>query len=114
MTDKGLSTEVGGHSHKDGFASAIKGTLLADTGTLMQGAEDTSNIVISYKNAIRLMTDDLVVNHNVLALPGVRDPFLTDFAKQRVEDYGKALYLMDIQYLDKDGTRIFVDEKGIA
>lgn len=114
MTDKGLSTESGGHSNKDGFASAIKGTLLADTGTLMQGAEDTSNVVVSYKNAIRLMTDDLVVNHNVLALPGVRDPFLTDFAKQRVEDYGKALYLMDIQYLDKDGTRVFVDEKGVA
>ena len=119
MTDKGLSTETGGHSHKDGFASAIKGTLLTEAVALggsipMQGSEDTSNIVLSYKNAIRLMTDDLVVNHNVLALPGVRDPFLTDFVKQRVEDYGKALYLMDIQYLDKDGTRVFVNEKGIA
>lgn len=114
MTDKGLSTESGGHSHVDGFASAIKGTLLTDTGTLMQGAEDSSNIVASYKNAIRLMTDDLVVNHNVLALPGVRDPFLTDFVKQRVEDYGKALYLMDIQYIDKDGERVFVNERGVA
>lgn len=118
MTDKGLSTEAGGHSHKDGFASALKNTLVAGeantSSALMHGFEDESNIVSSYKNAIRVMTDDLVVNHNVFVMPGVRDPFLTDFAKDRVEEYGKALLLMDIQYLDNAGNRIFVDEKGVA
>lgn len=114
MTDKGLSTEVGGHSSSSGFASALKDTDAADKNNLMQGYEDNSNVVASFKNAIRLMTDDLVVNHNVLVLPGVRDPFITDFAKSRVEDYGKALYVMDVQQIDKSGNRVFVDAKGTA
>ena len=60
------------------------------------------------------MTDDMVVNHNIISLPGIRDRFITDYVKQKVESYGKALYVMDIEYLDKLNERVFIDEKGIA
>jgi len=120
MTDKGSAIAEGGKASSDGFLSAIKGTANTTiSGTvakeaLMQGFENTNNVVASFKNAIRLMTDGMVVNHNVLVVPGIRDAFITDFAKQRVEEYGKAIYLMDIPYYDKNATRTFVSEKGVA
>lgn len=123
MTDKGSAIDrlEGGKASSDGFLSAIKGTAKdtiggneASSDDLMQGFENTNNVVASFKNAIRLMTDGMVVNHNVLVVPGIRDAFITDFAKQRVEEYGKAIYLMDIPYYDKNATRTFVSEKGVA
>ena len=52
-----------------------------------------NNAITSYRNAVRLMTDELVVDHNVLVVPGIRDTLITDFAARRVRDYGKAIYL---------------------
>jgi len=52
----------------------------------------------------------MVSNVNVIALPGIRDSFVTDYALQKVKDYGMALYLMDIPYYDSNTTRIFDGE----
>ena len=93
LTDKSTSTESGG---------------LAETSGL------NTNSVISYRNAVRLMTDELVVDHNVLVVPGIRDTLITDFAARRVKDYGKAIYLMDIAHYTSGGDRIFVDSRGVA
>jgi hypothetical protein len=119
MTDKGSAIKEGGKASSTGFSSPVKNTSTeaddaATSADLMQGFENTNNVVASFKNAIRLMTDGMVVNHNVLVVPGIRDAFITDFAKQRVEEYGKAIYLMDIPYYDKSATRTFVSEKGVA
>ncbi len=122
MTDKSSSTVTGGLAHVNGFESGLRLTKkdTADTkaaqnaGELMQGAEDNNNIVNSYKTAIRIMTDELLVTHNVLVIPGIRDKFITDFAVDRVKnDYKKALYLMDIEYYDKDSIRVYVSSNGI-
>jgi hypothetical protein len=93
LTDKSTSTETGG--------------LAASTGL-------NTNTVISYRNAVRLMTDEMVVDHNVLVVPGIRDNLITDFAARRVKDFGKAIYLMDIAHYTSAGTRIFVDSRGVA
>ena len=50
-----------------------------------------NNVIMSYRNAVRLMTDELVIDHNVLVVPGIRDSLITDFAARRVRDYGKAI-----------------------
>ena len=122
MTDKSSSTVTGGLAHVNGFECGLRLTKkdTADTkaaqnaGELMQGAEDNNNIVNSYKTAIRIMTDELLVTHNVLVIPGIRDKFITDFAVDRVKnDYKKALYLMDIEYYDKDSIRVYVSSNGI-
>ncbi len=111
MTDRAASTESGGKAGDGGFTSGLKGT--DDATGIMQGTEDQNNIVASIKNAVRIMTDELVVNHNVLAIPGIRDPFVTDFVKDRIEEYGRALFLMDIQQYDSDNIRVFVDSRGV-
>ncbi len=111
MTDRSASTEVGGKAGDGGFTSGLFGT--DDATSIMQGTEDQNNIIASFKNAIRVMTDELVVNHNILAIPGIRDPFITDFVKDRIEEYGSALYLMDIQQYDSSSARVFVDSRGV-
>jgi hypothetical protein len=129
MTDLGVSAEkekgissLSGKASVKGFESGLRKTVV-DTGDpteaqaaadLMQGSESTNNLISSLHNAVRIMTDELVVNHNVLVLPNVRDSFTSDFVKVRIESYGKALYLMDIPFYDKDGNRLYVNEKGIS
>lgn len=110
MTDRAASIEPGGKASDAGFTSALTAT----TNAVLQGGEEENNVVASYLNAINLMTDEMVVNHNVLILPNVRDPFITDYAKLRSESFGKALFVMDIPQHDASGTRVFVNEKGVS
>ena len=115
FTDRGTST-VSAAMSSDGvggkaiaYTSGLSGTSNAD----MHGAELQNNLVISYRNAIRIMTDEMIVDHNVLVVPGIRDAIITDFVANRVKKYGKALYLMDIPHFDNDDKRIFVSSNGI-
>lgn len=55
------------------------------------------------------MTDPMTVRHNLLAIPGIRDPYITDEALQGVRAYSLAMYVMDIQHYDEDGNRLFAD-----
>tara|TARA_Y100000592_G_scaffold186_1_gene258 strand:+ start:7069 stop:10203 length:3135 start_codon:yes stop_codon:yes gene_type:complete len=114
FTDRSSSTDVGGHARDGGYASGLAATDDADNSLVMQGVELNNNSVISYRNAIRVMTDEMIVDHNVLIVPGIRDSLVTDFAARRVKSYGKAIYLMDIPHVDASGTRIFVSSRGIA
>ena len=123
MTDLSASTETqlvgspspdNGKAHEEGFDSGIKGTLKSESNPTMQGFENKNNVISSLRNAVEIMTDEMVVNHNVLALPGIRDPFVTDYVKSRVEAYGRAMYLMDIPQYDAETLRIFVSERGLA
>lgn len=120
MTDKAASIEVSaanpaseldaGKASTSGFTSGLAGT----TNAVIQGSEKENNVVSSYLNAIDVMTNEMVVNHNILAIPNIRDPFITDTVKIKCEEYGKAIYLMDIPQYDDDGLRVFVNEKGIS
>ena len=53
------------------------------------------------------MTDPMLINHNALVIPGIREPLIVDSAAAKVRDYGKAIYLMDIPSFDSDGIRLF-------
>ena len=111
FTDRSSSADAGGKAGSTGYSSGLFKT--NDSTGIMSGTEENNNSVASYKNAIRVMTDEMVVDHNVLVVPGIRDSLVTDFAARRVRDYGKAIYLMDIPHLDSDNTRIFVSSSGI-
>ena len=71
------------------------------------GTGQTNNNVASYVAAVNIMTDPLQVNHNVLAIPGIREPFITDYTSQQVKQYGLAYYVMDIEKFDENGNRLF-------
>jgi hypothetical protein len=77
--------------------------------TNMAGAGQSNNAVASYKTAIDIMTDPLAVSTNVLTLPGIREPFLTDYAAKRSQEYGMALYIMDVPSYNDDAVRLYDD-----
>lgn len=73
----------------------------------MMGTGKDNNVISSYRQAIKIMTEPMTVRHNLLAIPGIRDPYITDFAANSVRDYSMAMYVMDIPNYDGDQTRIF-------
>jgi hypothetical protein len=115
LTDRSSSTDTGGHAGAGGFASGLTKTQSNNTNEI-SGTLLNNNAVASYKNAIRVMTDDMVVNHNILVVPGIREPLITDFASRRASSYGKALYVMDIPHYStaSSNSRLFVSSNGLV
>jgi hypothetical protein len=109
MNDKAASTEnasggKAGDSHTGGLG--LTGT---NDGT-MSGAGKANNIVASYRKGVEIMTDPMTVRTNILCIPGIRDPYVTDFAADENKQYGMSLYLMDIPSYDEDGTRRWIGD----
>ena len=99
--DRATSTETGG--------LAVSGHVSPGFGSHLEGANKDNSAIQSYQHAIRIMNDPFTVGVNILAIPGIREPFVTNDAIKKVEAYGKSIYLMDIQQYDEDGIRIFDD-----
>jgi len=102
MNDRASSTESGGKA-----GSTVNGGLgLANTAdNTMSGRGLENSTVASYRSAVQIMTDPFNVNTNILAIPGIRDPFITDYAGDKTREYSKAIYLMDVPaYGLQDGT----------
>jgi hypothetical protein len=104
LNDKASSSDSGGKA-----GSTFNGGLgLYGTNNAgMSGKGKVHNIVNSYQVATRIMTDPMASNMNILAIPGMRDTFITDHALGKVKDYGMAIYLMDTLNYDADSNRLF-------
>lgn len=99
LNDKSSSSDTGG-----GAATAFVSPGLL---TNVNGTGRTNNAVNSYRTAVRLMTDPMVARINVMAIPGIRDPFVIDDAMIQVKDYSLALLVIDPVEYDEDGVRLF-------
>lgn len=108
--DNALMTDRASSSSTDGMAS-VGWDEDGLGGTQHTGEGKENNIVSSYRAAITQMTDPLNVSTNILAIPGIRDPFVTNFAAKRTKEYSKALYVMDIANYDSSSTRMFIDSE---
>lgn len=71
------------------------------------GAGKDNNIINSYRTAAKIITDPFNTRVNVVAVPGIRDPYVTDFIGDLVKDYGLAIYIMDIPAYDDDNNPIY-------
>ena len=101
MNDKSISLDTGG-----GASSLFSSPGMASN---MAGAGKDNNAIRSYRAAIDVMTDRFASDINILAIPGVRESFVTDHAVDKVKDFGQALYLMDMPEYDSDGNRLYDD-----
>jgi len=101
QNDKALSFDTGGGAE----SSFVSPGLAQNQG----GSSVTNNAVVAYKTAVDIMTNPLYVNTNILAMPGIREPYVTGYAAQKTKDYGFALYLMDIVPYDDTATRLYDD-----
>ena len=73
------------------------------------GQNISNNGVASYLTAINIATDPMIANNNLLAIPGIREPFVNDSAMSKVKDYGLAMHVMDIPSYDDSGNRLYDD-----
>lgn len=71
------------------------------------GAGTANNAVVAFRTAARIMTNPVASSINLLAVPGQRDPLVTDYVADAVRDFGAALYVQDIPSYDGDLVRVF-------
>ena len=76
-------------------------------GEVMLGTGKNNGVVASYRTAIEIMTDPMASNINILAIPGIRDSYVTDYAVEKNKDYSMGLYVMDIPNFDENDNRLF-------
>ena len=104
MNDKAASSDAGG-----------KGVNAPSVGLNMEfGAGDSNATVNSYKEAVNLLTDPAQSRINLLTIPGIRSDELLSHAIERVENYSKALLLMDVAHYDSNGTRLYADSTELT
>ncbi len=106
--DRAFSSDVGG--------KAIDGDpeigLNLFNGDNPMGKGRSNNSIASVNSAINIMMDPMSSNVNILAIPGVRDAYVTDHALGQVKEYSQAFYVMDIVKYDEDGTRLYDDSRA--
>lgn len=101
MNDRSISFDVGG---------AAEGSYVSPGLAQNQhGVGPSNSLVSSYKTAVDIMCNPLNVNVNILAIPGIREPYLADYASRKVRDYGMSIYLMDLVPYDESGNRLYDD-----
>lgn len=99
MNDRASSADSGG-----------KGVNSPSVGLSMTfGAGDSNATVNSYKEAVNLLTDPAQSRINLLCIPGIRSDELLSHAIDRVENYSKALLLMDVPHIDTNSNRLYED-----
>jgi phage tail sheath protein FI len=77
----------------------------------LSGKGKDNNVVAAYRTATKILTDEISSNVNILAIPGIRDVLVTDFAMEQVKNYGLAIYLMDVLGYDSEANRLFDDSR---
>jgi hypothetical protein len=107
MNDRSASTDTNGGANTSFVSPGLVDT--SGNAKNIAGTGKDNNAVASYRTAVKIMTDEMTVNTNILALPGIRDAFITDYAAQRSRDYSMLMYLMDLIEYDEDGNRLFDD-----
>ncbi|HIK67763.1 MAG TPA: hypothetical protein EYF95_07320 [Flavobacteriales bacterium] len=111
LRDRAASTDAGGKGGSD-FTGGLG--LNGTDDASMSGAGSLNNIIFSYRKAVELMTDPMIVNTNLLAIPGIRDPFITDKALRLNREYSMAMFVMDIQHYDEDENRLYDDSDAFS
>jgi len=102
MNDKATSFETR-------YGGASTTYLPAGLATNQAGTGVDNNSVNSYITAVDVMTDPLQVNVNLLALPGIREDYITNYTAKKVRDYGLSMYVMDLPNYDDNSNRIYDD-----
>ena len=99
MNDRATSSETGG--------KAVASVNIGLNSAYTPGAGTNNGIVTAYRTAAEILTNKYVSNVNVVTTPGIRDTAVTNYVSSLVQNYGFAIYLMDIPGYDYNGTRVF-------
>ncbi|MBP04964.1 MAG: hypothetical protein CMA72_09310 [Euryarchaeota archaeon] len=114
--DRSTSQDAGGLAGSTADIGLRATSYIADApgeSTNAMGIGFNNNSISSFRTAAEINTDPFAVRINLLAIPGIKDAAVSDFASERMRDYSQGLYVMDIpEFGMKDGTtstRLFDD-----
>ena len=98
--DRSLSADTGG-----------KNVTSPDIGLNLSpaGSGRRNNQVYSLQKGIDIITNPVTSKINLLAVPGIRDAYVTDYAGDKTKKYSLAMYLMDTPEYDKGSNRLYDD-----
>jgi hypothetical protein len=68
----------------------------------------TGPTIVAYKKAIDVLADKSATEFQLLAIPGLREPLVTDYAITACESRFDAMFVMDIE--ETDGTRAVIND----
>jgi hypothetical protein len=105
--DRAMSSDDGGKATQ----SQPEIGLMPINGENQSGWGRRNNAIASYNRAIDILTDPMSSNINILVTPGIREPFVTDYAMNQVRDYSRAFYVLDLIKYDEQDARIYDDTK---
>lgn len=111
LNDRASSSDTGGGAESSFVAPGLA--------VNPAGTGKNNNAVNAYRTAARIMTDPFTIaanspttpGINLLAIPGIRDTFVTDFVSTVTKEFGLAMYLMDLVPYDDQGVRLFDDDE---
>ena len=110
MTDRAASVDLGGYAADENSKLGLNGK--------QAGAGQENSTIASYRAAAEIMNDPFAVRTNVLAVPGIRDSYVTDYVAEKAKDYSLQMYLMDIPSYavnnSNNTVRLFLDNKDAS
>lgn len=104
INDKSVSFDNGGGAQ----VTSVSG-FTGLTPSNPSGLDINNNGVKSYLQAADIATNPLEANNNLLVLPGIKEPYITDQVMSKVRDYGLSMYVMDVPSYDDNGNRLYDD-----
>jgi len=82
----------------------------ADMNSTTRGRDQGPN-VRAYAKALQIMQNVVNTDIQLLAIPGIRHPIVTDAAADAVKERFDALYIMDIEQLDNNAAEVELDSQ---
>lgn len=82
----------------------------ADMNDATRGQNNGPNVK-AYKKALDIMSNTVSTDVQIVAVPGIRNPIVTDYALETTQARFDALYVMDIEETDVDGNLITTDSQ---
>jgi len=85
----------------------------ADAGDVNRGQTNGPNVK-AYKKAIDIMSNVVSTDIQLVAIPGIRNPLVTDYALDATQTRFDALYVMDIEEIDVENNLVLSGSQQIS
>tara|TARA_Y100000310_G_scaffold34081_2_gene32204 strand:- start:4362 stop:7553 length:3192 start_codon:yes stop_codon:yes gene_type:complete len=110
LNDRATSSDGNGKASESDLSSTDGNPLNIGLSTSMTvGSGKNNNIVLSYRAAAEILTDEMASRVNIIVIPGIRDSAVTDYVTDLAENYSKAIYVIDVPSYDGDNNRLYND-----
>ncbi len=70
------------------------------------GGGASTNMVGSFRQALDIIAEPELIDINLLTIPGIREPLITDYAMEKVEDRFDCFYIMDLEQKDANDNYV--------